>query len=88
MFRSNRQTIIMEKALSRIFDNFRLSTQKAFNLWREYKNILIIQGSILKDKKKNVLEILNRCIASQDGIKIPFIISKFEKNYKSLKLRK
>lgn len=31
---------------------------------------------------------MTRCLANQEGIKIPYVISKFEKNYKSLKLRK
>jgi hypothetical protein len=68
--------------------NFGVSTQRAFNLWREYKNILNLQGSINKDKKKNVLALLNRFIENSQGIKIPLIIEKFEKNYKSIKLRK
>lgn len=54
--------------------NMSLSTQRAFNLWREYKNVLIMQSRMSTEKKKNVLEILNRFLKNQEGARIPLVI--------------
>lgn len=46
LMRSNAQTIIMEKALNRIFFNVGHSLQTAFNSWRSYKNVLALQAQM------------------------------------------
>lgn len=88
VMRSNRQTLILEKALNKIFQNFKISTQRALSLWREQKNVLNLQLRIGSEKKKNILQVLNRFLENQDGIRIPYIIQKFNANYRSLKIRK
>lgn len=55
IMKSNRQTIIMEKALNRMFSNLGYSTQMAFNVWREQKNVLALQDKMTKEKKKNMI---------------------------------
>lgn len=55
IMKSNRQTIIMEKALNRMFSNLGYSTQMAFNVWREQKNVLALQDNMTKEKKKNMI---------------------------------
>lgn len=55
IIRSNKQTVILENAINRIFNNFKISTQKAFHIWREQKNFLGLQSKIVGEKKKNVL---------------------------------
>lgn len=77
VFRSNRETLIIEKALNKIFANFSGSTQRAFNIWRENKNIIKLQQSMDQEKKKNILGIINKVLQNKEKKQIPYAISKF-----------
>ena len=65
IMRSNRETVIIEKALNRIFGNMGLSLAKIFNVWRENKNILAMQSAMSNEKKKNVLNIINKILLNK-----------------------
>ena len=86
IMRTNRETVIIEKALNQIFNNVGMSMSKVFNVWRENKNILAMQSAMSNEKKKNVLNILNKFMSQQEKSKIPMAVKKFEKNYKMTKL--
>lgn len=38
--RNQRETVIIENALDRIFRNFKIGTEKAFNIWRQNNRVL------------------------------------------------
>lgn len=47
-----------------------------------------MQQAMTDEKKKTVLNVLNKFMDQQEKTKIPWAVKKFEKNFKSLKLRK
>ena len=88
IMRSNKETVIIEKALNRIFGNMGVSLSKVFHIWRENKNILAMQNAMSNEKKKNVLNIINKLLLNKEKSQIPVAVKKFEKNYKTTKLMK
>lgn len=51
-----------------------MGTEKAFNIWRENTKVLKLEQQMGNDKKKTILEIMNKFILSNESLSVKKMI--------------